>query len=89
MTKKNPILASSGAKTHSYEIRKIENGFIMRHSQHGDGDYTSKETFHPTQPTVAVEAAPKAALAPKAKPLPKPSVRAVNSSKSVRTRKMV
>jgi hypothetical protein len=38
----------------SVDVRKIENGYIIRESHYGNGDYKCSERFSPKSPKVEV-----------------------------------
>lgn len=75
---------ASPAKTNeevTVNVRKIENGFIIRRSSYDDkGGYKSSEHFSATAPQIPVPAAP-SKPAP-AKPAPKPASRSTGGKKS-------
>lgn len=37
-------------KTYSVHVRQIDNGFIARHSESGNGEYHEREVFMPKAP---------------------------------------
>lgn len=43
----------------SVDVRKIDNGYIIRESHVGDGSYRSCERFSPTKPTFEVRSSAK------------------------------
>ena len=47
-----PISNGDGSVTREVSCRAIENGFVVRESTYGDGEYTSRERFSKTAPTL-------------------------------------
>lgn len=45
-----PVSNPRGDVTHEVSARAIENGFVIRESCYGDGDYKSTERFSKTAP---------------------------------------
>lgn len=50
-----PLKMPKPAMDHHVSIRKISNGYVLRHSgTRGDGQYFERETFSPKQPKIHV-----------------------------------
>lgn len=45
-----PISNAEGGSTHEVSCRPIDNGFIVRESTYGNGNYKSREYFSKTEP---------------------------------------
>lgn len=65
--KSMPVKPSGKDETHSYEMRKINNGFIVKHNHQSHAGFKTEETFHPHQPVLNINppepSAPPASLA--------------------------
>ncbi len=44
----------------SISVRKIDNGYVARHSHSSPQGYTEREVYHATKPKIAMPAAPAA-----------------------------
>lgn len=78
--KRNLMAPSKANEEVTVNVRKIDNGFIIRRSSYDDkGNYKSSEHFSATAPQIPVPAAP-SKPAP-AKPAPKPAPRATGGKK--------
>ena len=56
--KSTPLATVKTGESHRYEVRKIENGFIVKHSHETPTDYKTHETFHSTEPKLFVTPQP-------------------------------
>lgn len=54
---KNDVSATSGTESHHYEVRKIQNGFVLKHSHSTPTNYKTEETYHPTMPKILLQPA--------------------------------
>lgn len=51
-----PMISSVSSPEGSIHVRKIDNGYVVRHETTGDdGSWNSRETYHPDRPEIELK----------------------------------